>query len=254
MVRVIVDEISSVDFDTATVTICEGDLITLNEDADLSLEYYWEPESFFEDARIPSPSTRLYTSQKFTVTITDSESSCSVSFQKQVNVIPMEDSIDIDYTFECGETKATLIAHDISEESDIRWFYEDSLISSEAVFEYDFGKFGTFDVKATLFGECVESHVSVTLLNPDGFQFQDTIFLCEPETVQLNPNGDTSLIYSWIGPNLSANDVASPMADVEGNSIYTVSILHPEDTTCHTTGRVYVFLDESSDIISAEKT
>lgn len=253
-VRVIVDEITSVDFDTATVTICEGDLITLNEDGDESYDYYWEPESFFEDSRIPSPSTRLYTSQKFTATLTNQESGCSVSFQKQVNVKPMEDAIDIDYTFECGETKATLIAHDISEESDIRWYYGDSLIGSEPVIEHDFGGFGTFDVKATLMGECVESSIAVTLMDPDGFLFQDTIFLCEPETVQLNPGGDTSLIYSWVGPNLSASDVASPFADVEGNSIYTASILHPEDTTCYTTGRVYVFLDESSDIIIAEKT
>lgn len=253
-VRVIIDEISSVEFDTTTVTICEGDWITLNEGGDSAYEYYWEPESFFEDARISSPETQLFTSQRFTVTMTNPEQGCSVSFQKQVNVKQMEDSIDIDYAFVCGETKATLIAHDIPEESDIEWFYGDSLISTETIFEHDFGTFGTFDVRATLVGECVESYASVTLFDPDGFHFQDTIYLCEPETVQLNPDGDTSLIYTWVGPNLSETDVPSPTAEVEGNSIYLASIRHPQDTTCQTTGRVYVFLDEDSDIISVDKT
>lgn len=252
-VRVILDDVQdSIAFDTSTISICEGDLVIFNEDGDASLNYYWQPESYFEDARIPSPSARLYTSQLFTATVTNPESECSVSFQKQVNVEELKDDIDIEYTFECGETKATLIAHDIT--GGIEWFYQDTLISEEPTFEFDFGGYGTFEVTASLTEECSRSTKKVTLFDPEDFLFQDTIYLCEPETVQLNPDGDSSLIYSWTGPNLSDNDIASPYAEVEGNSIYNAIILHPLDTTCQTRGRVYVFLESSSDIISASKT
>ncbi len=255
-VQVILDQSTdSIAFDTTTLTICEGDVVFLNEGGDTTFNYYWQPESFFEDARVVNPSAQLFTSQEFTVTITNSETGCSSSFRKQVNVIPINDLLDIDYSFECGETVATLIALDVPLDGDIEWTYGDSIISTEPTFDFDFGEYGTFEVTARLLGDdCIESSAQVTLINPDEFLFRDSIFLCESETVTLNPDGDTNLIYSWTGPNLSANDIASPTTTVEMNSIYNAIILHPDDTTCQTLGRVYVFIEMASDIISANKT
>src|SRR5690606_38228987 len=245
----------SIPFDTTTLTICEGDLVFLNEGGDTSFTYYWQPESFFDDAREVNPSTRLYTSQEFIVTITDPVSECSITYRKKVNVLPVEDIINIDYAFVCGESIATLIALDIPEGAGIEWTYQDSIISDEPTFDFDFGEFGTFEVSARLIGEfCAESSALVTLIDPDTPLFQDTIYICEPETLVLNPDGDTSLIYTWIGPNLEANNVASPTAFVETNSIYSAIIQHPDDTTCQTSGRVYVFLEMDSDIITANQT
>src|SRR5690606_36449677 len=155
----------------------------------------------------------------------------------------------------CGETVATLIALDVPAGRDIEWTYLDSVISTETTFAYDFEKFGTFEVTARLLGEdCIESSALITLINPDEFLFEDTIYICEPENVVLNPDGDTNLIYTWTGPNLESKKIASPTSFVEMNSIYNAIIQHPDDTTCQTTGRVYVFIEMASDIISANKT
>src|SRR5690606_10468527 len=245
----------TIPFDTTTLTICEGDLVFLNEGGDSSLIYYWQPESFFEDSRVVNPSARLYTSQEFTVTITDPVSECSVSFRKKVNVIPVLDIIDIDYAFVCGESVATLIALDVPAGADIEWTYQDSVISTENTFDFDFGGFGTFEVTARLTGgECAESSALITLINPEVPLFLDTIYQCEAGNIVLNPDGDTNLIYTWIGPNLDANNIASPTAFVETNSIYSAIIQHPDDTTCQTSGRVYVFVEMDADIITANQT
>ena len=244
----------TIPFDTTTLTICEGDLVFLNEGGDSSLLYYWQPESFFEDSRVVNPSTRLFTSQEFTVTITDPVDNCSVSFRKRVNVVPIEDNIEIDYAFNCGETSAAIVALNVSEGTPIEWTLGDSVISTETTFNYDFGSFGTFEVTARLINECAESSALITLINPDDFLFLDTIYQCEPGNVTLNPEGDTSLIYTWIGPNLESNDVASPTAFVETNSIYSAIIQHPRDTACQTSGRVYVFVESDADIIIADQT
>jgi len=144
---------------------------------------------------------------------------------------------------------------DVPADAQIEWTYQDSIISTETTFDYDFGEFGTFEVTARLTGEdCIESSALITLINPDELLFQDTIYQCEPGNIVLNPDGDTTLIYTWTGPNLESNDIASPTASVEMNSIYNAIIQHPDDTTCQTTGRVYVFIETASDIISTDKT
>ncbi len=245
----------SIPFDTTTLTICEGDLVFLNDGGDSTYTYYWQPESFFEDARAVNPSTRLYTSQEFTVTITDPENGCSMTFRKKVNVLPLDDVIDIDYTFVCGESVATIMALDIPADASIEWTYQDSIISTEPSFDFDFGGFGTFEVTARLTGSgCAESSALITLISPDVPLFLDTVYLCEPDSLVLNPDGDSNLIYTWIGPNLESNNVPSPTAFVEQNSIYSAIIQHPKDTTCQTSGRVYVFLETDSDIIVADQT
>lgn len=249
------DSADSIAFDTSTITICEGDLVYLNPNGDSTLNYYWQPEAFFEDSRVANPSARLYTSQEFVVTITDPESGCSNSFRKNVIVIPIDDQIDIDYSFECGETIATLVALDVPDSGDIEWEYNDSIISTEPSFVYDFGEFGTFELTVRLTGdECVESTTLVTLIDPDSPLFNDTIYLCDPQSVELNPGGDPNLFYNWTGPNIEDNTIANPIAFIDENSIYEAIIIHPNDTTCTTTGRVTVFIEADSDIIFAENT
>src|SRR5690606_33302617 len=111
----------SIPFDTTTLTIWDGDLVLLHEGGDSSLSYYWQPEAFFADAREVNASTGLYTSQELMVTITEPVSECSITYRKKVNVLPVEDIINIDYAFVCGEAIATLTALDIPEGAGIEW-------------------------------------------------------------------------------------------------------------------------------------
>ncbi|GAA5222215.1 T9SS type B sorting domain-containing protein [Membranihabitans marinus] len=256
--QVTVDLVNAQDtipFDTTTITVCEGEWFFLNPDGDSTLNYYWQPESFFNDARESNPSTRLYMDQEFVVTITDPETNCSNSYIKKVIVIPYSDLLNIDYSFQCGSTVASLIALDIPTDGEIEWVYNEEVISTDPVFDYDFESFGSFDILLRLTGsQCIETSAVISLLDPNNLLFNDSIFLCEPQDIQLNPTGDPNLIYKWGGGMVDNDTLASPFAYVDQNSIFFAVITHPNDTSCTTTGRVNVFIESESDIISTEQT
>ncbi len=73
--------------------------------------------------------------------------------------------------------------------------------------------------------------------------WQDTVVICEGNSVVLNENGDQGLLYRWTPPDgLSATDIANPTATLEASSQdYTVYV-NSADRTCPDTLNVHVFV------------
>ncbi len=79
----------------------------------------------------------------------------------------------------------------------------------------------------------IEVIVNVLIDNQLVVDLGDTLYVCEPGPVQLNPNGNPDLIWEW-SPAEPLDDPTShnPTADITENIRFVAKITDPTDSTC----------------------
>ncbi len=79
----------------------------------------------------------------------------------------------------------------------------------------------------------IEGTVNVTIGDQLVIDLDDTIFTCEAGPIELNPNGDPSLIYMWTPADLLDDPNSfNPTATIQEETRFIAKITDPNDSTC----------------------
>jgi gliding motility-associated-like protein len=80
----------------------------------------------------------------------------------------------------------------------------------------------------------------------DDFEdFNDTISICGPGDVSLNPDRNPDYIYNWEAhPDILDTTEANPMVSIDTSTLYSVTVTDPLNDTCIIEGTVFVFVDD----------
>ncbi len=79
----------------------------------------------------------------------------------------------------------------------------------------------------------IDGTVNVTIGDQLVVEIEDTIYICEPGSVELNPDGDESLIYDWTPAELLDDPTsANPTATVDEEVRFVVKVTDPTDASC----------------------
>jgi len=112
-----------------------------------------------------------------------------------------------------------------------------------------FSNADTLDVKLIVNSNdgCIDSTlVEIVVDVMDIGMIEDTIILCEQGTVNLNPNGNPTLIYNWSPDStLDVSNIANPLATpVLGINEYSVTITNPNNLECFDVRTVTVLVGQ----------
>ena len=236
---------------------CDNRTVTFDNLSQNAFDFEWlfdypnpNPFSLETNPVFTYPDTGTYT----VALIAEPTSSCSDTIFQDIYLQDNSLSADFDVVaFECGDS-TELILTDLSTDfiSPVNsWFWEVSLDNQPVVVTstlqnpiFYLGSANTVTISLTVGSEngceqMLTRTYDVDDINP-GNQIPDTLYICQGNSIQLNPNGDPRFFYSWSpSTGLSATDVVNPTASPMVTTVYTVAI-NSQSGFCEVTNNVTV--------------
>lgn len=230
--------------------VCEGDTFKVsvsNQIPDHVLSYEWEPANrIISGGNTSSPTFSFPNAGTFTLTFTaTNQFDCSKDGEIIVQVVELPD-VDFEVEKNCDSLVVNFINR--SDNGVYKWQFGDGDTSVMANPSHTYRMPGDYEVILAVEGFCyneIRQTINVGLIE---VELPDTVISCAGDPVSLNPDPDTSLIYSW-SPAIFLDDAnaPNPTATVLTSTRFTVTI---QDTTfedCFIEREVFVLV---SDVIN----
>ena len=229
---------------------CNGNGVFLNPDGNPAYNYYWSPAHGLNgDTLSANPLAMPDTTTVYTVQISsDNFSGCVEERTVRFNVptIPLMAGFEWDLT-SCADS-AVFNFTDTSAYSGIisqwDWTLDNGMTDTLQNPSFVFQNTDTVDVQlvVTSIDGCVDSLSSILAVNILELNFlQDTLNLCEGDSINLNPAGNPALIYTWTpAASLDSPNSFNPIASPDTTTIYSVTITSPDNIACNTVQSVQV--------------
>jgi gliding motility-associated-like protein len=240
------------DFFDLDLTVCARKAVQINPNNPIpGLIWAWEPtNTLVPCCSSPSPWANPLENTIYTVTITDPLINCSVVKDVTVTVVDPDGPAEFTYENECGTLDVDFIA--TSGGPVVSWDFGDGNTSDEdPATSHTYASAGNYTVTLITGGDCpdtVSQTIRIHFIDIEGLQ--DTISICEDETVELNPNGNPNLMYVWEPADkiVGSNTVYNPTVRVTEQTTFTVTITDPNIPDCELIRSVTVVLPEPIDL------
>lgn len=236
------------DFFETELTLCARKAIQINPNNPIpGLIWEWEPNPTLNPCcNSPSPWVNPLENTIYRVTITDPLINCSVIKEVDVTVIDPDGPADFEVDNECGTLQVTFTK--TSGGPVIEWNFGDGTTSSEdPTVTHTYSAPGEYRITLITGGECPDTVTkSIKLEFIDIGGLRDTISTCDRDTVELNPDGNPNLIYTWEPTDriIGSNTVFNPRALVREQTTFTVTITDPNIPNCDLVRTVTVVLPD----------
>ncbi len=222
-----VNEIS-IDINPASDSICFGESTTLLLNMDLNTFTY----TF--DPAVDNPSTSLVSPEvttTYSITVTDGL--CEVTGQATVNVQQLP-SLAFDFEADCRTN--TVVFDNISTGGILFMWDFGTTPPSTSMLEnptFTFPGPGIYTVTLSSKDGCDVSISQQVTVNSISETLDDVTINCFQTSVELNPDNDGTLVYSW-SPGVFLNDstIANPTATVTDDTEFCVTITSPGLPNC----------------------
>lgn len=233
--------------DTAS---CNSNGVFLNPNSNPTYDYSWSPIIGLSDPNIANPFASPDSSQNYTVTITNLGTGCVEERTVAYNVptIPLTAGFDWDLVT-CVDS-AVLAFTDTSfysgTISEWDWNIDNEISDTTQHPSFVFQNLDTVNIQLTVTSidgciDSIETDVAIEII--DIGLMEDTIILCNEDSVFLNPNGNPNLFYTWNPPaSLDSINVANPLATPLTTTEYSVTITSPNNIGCNDVRTVEVFV------------
>lgn len=235
-----------------TLFICDSSSFFLNPGANPNLVYQWSPTEGLDDPTSPNPIASPTESTTYSVTITDSSGTCSLTKIGHIEIVMSDVLADFRIEKECGSLTVQFLNTSVNAES-FEWTFGDptnpNFVSTEESpsYTYPMGN-ATYEVelRATDDPNCTAIRaMRITLTGDDFVDFSDTIRLCGPSLVYLNPDRNPNYDYCWEAhPAIADTNAANPRVDLEDTTIFKLIVKDPLNDTCTIMGEVVVLVDD----------
>ncbi len=226
--------------DTAT---CNGNGIFLNPNSsNPGVDYVWNPGiGLSGDTLIANPFANPDSSQVYTVTLTSPETGCVEERTISLNVPtqPLTAGFEWEYS-NCSDSSVVEFI-DTSTYSGIlsewTWTFDNTNVFNEQNPDSVFFNPDTMTVQLVVTSNdgCIDS--IETLVPIEVIQIpslDDSITLCNDDSVFLNPNGNPDLFYTWSpGGSLDTTNFYNPLATPLASTQYFVTITSPNNIACN---------------------
>lgn len=212
------------------INVCINTPTPLNPEGDNSFNYTWAPPTGLSATDVANPEVIISENTTYTVTISDASGLCEVIDTVSVEVYPDINLQTSGDTIICELTEGLILTATSDVVATIEWFQDGQNIGSgnSLVFTPLEGTNEVLVVATDNNGCTDSSTVSIIYLPIDSGIPDSILMACFEEPTPLNPNGNPILIYNWAPPTgLSATNVANPIATVNENITYTVTIADP---------------------------
>ena len=220
---------------------CSDSSFALNPDGDATLVYTWTPATYLNDANIPNPVVvNPREDITYYVDILDPVSGCTYRDTVAVRVTPIP-ALAFDWTNDCG---VLLVEFQNSSQgaTGFTWDFGDGNTSNESNPVHTYETPGTYTVTLRNASGCIRStsqEVSVDYIDINSIN--DSIFLCNEDMVNLNPDPNTNYEYSWSPAELLDDPTSpNPKATVTERTLFTVRVSHNVFRECYVEGHVLV--------------
>ncbi|MCB9080579.1 MAG: PKD domain-containing protein [Lewinellaceae bacterium] len=232
------------------VSACPGVPTPLNPEGNASYTYQWSPATGLSDSTSANPTVLVMESTTYYVTVTDSESGCSVMdsvlvIDNQVDIT--SDPLDGSSLMFCEPDTISITINNLDERDTLTyiWTPAASLLSGGdgPMPRFQVGK-GTVTLQGVITNQfgCADT-VSVTVeVTPVEPNLPELVTACPDTPTPLNPEGNTSYTYQW-SPATGLNDPtsANPTVTVAESATYYVTVTDPQ-TECSVTDSVRVIM------------
>ncbi|MDH3650034.1 MAG: gliding motility-associated C-terminal domain-containing protein, partial [Saprospiraceae bacterium] len=238
--------------DSDTLFICDSSSFFLNPGANPNLVYEWSPAEGLDDPTSPNPIASPTQSTTYSVTITDTSGTCDTTKIGRIEIIQSDVKVDFEVEKECDSLRVQFINTSMNAESFI-WTFGDptnpGFVSNEVspTYTYPMGN-ATYEVELRSSDDencSARRAMRITLTGEDFVDFSDTIRICGPSLVDLNPDRNQNYNYCWEAhPAIADTNAANPRVDLEDTTIFKVIVKDPLNDTCTIMGEVVVFVDD----------
>ena len=233
------------------VASCNGNGVYLNPNGNPIYSYYWSPGTGLNgDTLSANPFANPDSSVLYTVSITNTGNGCmeerTVAFNVPTN--PLIAGFEWELVI-CSDS-AVIEFSDTSSYSgniiDWNWTMDNGYSDDNQHPIFTFQDADTVNVQLIVISDdgCIDSITNNVIIDIIEIEtLQDTIQLCDLDSVYLNPNGNPDLFYTW-SPSITLdsanyyNPLAIPLASTE----YFVTITSPNNVTCNEVRKVNVLI------------
>lgn len=237
--------------DGDSLTICDSSTFFLNPGANPDLVYEWMPTSGLSDPTHPNPIASPSEDVTYTVTVSDSSGTCSLTKSIHISVVDSDVLLNFDKSKECNSLTVMFINQSRGATT-YEWTFGDPNQPNETSNEenptFTYTEAGTYDVELRSYDDpnCIAiSAMRITLTGDDFVDFSDTIDTCDPRRIPLNPNRNVNYVYAWqADPAIEDTTAANPIVSLTEDRTFYVTITDPLNDTCTVEGTVTVLTDD----------
>ena len=237
--------------DGDSLTICDSSTFFLNPGANPNLVYSWSPTTGLSDPNHPNPIASPSESIAYTATISDSAGVCTIMKTIFIEIVDSDVLLGFDKSKECNSLTVMFINQSRGATT-YQWTFGDpenpDFVSTEENPTYTYPVAGTYDVELRSSDDpnCTAiSAMRITLTGEDFMDFVDTIEVCDPREIPLNPNRNPAYIYAWMAdPAIADTTEPNPIVALTEDRTFMVTVTDPLNDTCTIKGTVVVITDD----------
>ncbi|MCB0518026.1 MAG: gliding motility-associated C-terminal domain-containing protein [Lewinellaceae bacterium] len=253
----IVDENIQLDFDYEVD--CDGGSVQFFNQSQNAFNYLWDfgdPSTTNDVSTATNPSYDYNAEGVYPVTLTIGYNvSCVEPIVKNVEVTDLQFVVDFNYDYlDCSEDSINVQFFDntqilVSNLQIMSWHWEtcagDTSNLQNPIFTVYEGEEFCLTLSVTMSNDCVGTDSANVKLEFTEVNLEDTLFLCQGDSVFINPLGNTAYQYQWT-PNVAISNVNAPNPRVwpTTTTTYFVEIKNLIPDTCSLTRAVTVFVPE----------
>ena len=229
------------------IVICDGNPIQLNQGGNQNHTYLWSPSnSGLTNVNVPSPFAFPLTSTTYTVQVSDGDCEVTQTIEVIVPTVPL--TTDFSFVIDDCTDVAVIDFEDQSTFAPgqiVAWNWRFNNIDSSNIsnpsITFDQSQTLVVDLEVTTNNGCIGTISQIIDINLIDINIQDTIVDCNANGVSLNPGGNLTYDYEWIGAGLNNPTAPNPLANPSTTTVYTVMV---SDGPCEITRTVTVIVPD----------
>ena len=241
---------------TSDTFICFGESIELNPGGSDQYTYQWAPDDVLNTASGANPTATLIANTTFSVTVTDDVTGCIT--EEEFTILVGSEAPQADFDFDIlscdGSGPIEIQFNNTSSyaDADISEYNWSIIVGSEVIESQEENPLITIDEAQSIViilvinteDGCTDTVNLEEFINVIGFDIEENeVTICDREPTMLNANADMSLTYMWSPVDgLSDPNIASPIANPDATTVYTVIISDPDNGDCEATQEVQVIV------------
>ena len=220
--------------------VCKGEFFEINPDFNSDYTYQWGPANLFDNPASPNPNIVVDTSTIVSVEISNRDGTCRINRTVALNVLNEFQTVDFQFKIADCLDSLTLEISEVNifpNDTTAEFLWElsgeqESAISTDELPVFILKESQLVNLTLTLNpeGECPETTIKSLKVSPlKDIRLEDSITICQGETVFLNPDEAFSeYSYQWLPAedlnNATAiNPTASPQSTTDYQLIYSDS-------------------------------
>ncbi len=257
----IVDENLNLDFDFETD--CNGNMVSFINQSTNAFNFVWnfgDPTTTNDVSNLDNPTYTYPAEGSYLVTLTIGyDVSCADTITKEVQVSDLQFIPGFTFEYdECSEDSIAVQFHDatqilVNNLTIEEWYWEtssgDTSTLPNPIFTVYEGEEFFITLTVTASNDCEASDTASVKLEFTEVNLEDSITLCQGDSVFINPLGSTAYVYNWT-PNIAISNVnaANPQVWPSITTTYFVEITNLIPDTCSLTRTVTIFVPEKIEV------